>query len=182
MGAAVVLAAAPSKVPFYIAGGLLAVWAVVVAARGITDSRFPYSLRGGRMVILTSAVLVAATMTTAIVTAGEEEESHAAGGGAPPKATGRTLALKADPGGALKFDKGSAAVLSGRVEIDFENPAPIDHNVTIAKGDKEIGGTDTIADSSAKTTVSLAPGDYVFFCSVTGHREGGMEGKLTVEK
>ena len=175
------LAAAPSKVPFYIAGGLLAAWAVVLALRGITDAGFPHSRKGGRLVILTSFVLVAAAMTSAIVTAGEETESRAAEGGGAPAATGRTLALTADPGGALKFDKTSAAVFSGRVEIDFQNPSPVEHNVTIAKGSETLGATQTITDTRTRTVVRLEPGDYVFFCSVVGHRAAGMEGTLTVK-
>src|SRR5919108_5211248 len=102
----VMVAAAPSKVPFYIAGGLLVVWAVLLAAWGISHAEFPGSLGRARLVMLTSFVLVAATMTAAVVTGGEEaEEQHAGGGGAPPRATGRTLALVADPAGALRFDK-----------------------------------------------------------------------------
>jgi len=176
------LAAAPSKVPFYIAGGVLAAWAVLLALRGITDAGFPRSRGAGRLVILTSFVLVAAAMTTAIVTAGEETESHAAEGGGAPAAKGRTLALTADPGGALKFDKTSAAVFSGRVEVTLANSSPVDHNVTIAKGSDVIGATQTITDSDTKTTVSLSPGEYVFYCAVTGHRAAGMEGTLTVER
>ena len=176
-------AAAPSKVPFYIAGGLLAAWAVLIALRGITKPGFPDSRGGARLVILTSAVLVAAAMTAAVVTAGEEEESHAAAGGAAaPKATGRTLALTADPGGGLAYDKKSAAVFSGRVEIDFKNPAALEHNVTIAKGSEVLGATQTITNTSTRTPVRLEPGEYVFYCSVTGHRAAGMEGTLTVEQ
>jgi uncharacterized cupredoxin-like copper-binding protein len=29
--------------------------------------------------------------------------------------------------------------------------------------------------------VTLKPGKYQFYCTVTGHREGGMEGTLTVK-
>jgi plastocyanin len=172
-------AAAPSKLPFYIAGGLLAVWAVLLAAWGITHAEFPGSEGRGRLVMLTSFVLVAATITTAVVTGGGEE--HAAGSTAAPKATGRTLALSADPGGALRFDKTRAAVLAGRVTVELTNDSTIQHNVTIAEGSRTLGATDTITESTDTVRLELRPGDYVFFCSVVGHRESGMEGSLTVE-
>jgi plastocyanin len=177
-----VLAAAPSKVPFYIAGGVLVAWAVLLAAWGISHEEFPGSPSRARVVMLASLLLVAATMTTAIVTAGEGAAEHAAAAGAaPPKATGRALALAADPGGALRFDKTRAAVLAGRVTIKFTNDSVVDHNVTIARGSKTLGATDTISKSADTLTVQLTAGDYVFFCSVVGHRQAGMEGTLTVE-
>jgi len=60
--------AEPSKVPFYIAGALLAVWAVVLAGIGLTRPGFPYSERGGRGVMLVSLLLMALAIAMAIVT------------------------------------------------------------------------------------------------------------------
>ena len=64
-------AAASSKVPYYVAGGLLAAWAVLLAFWGITHHQFPRSPGRARGVMLTSLLLVVATMTTAVVTGGE---------------------------------------------------------------------------------------------------------------
>jgi plastocyanin len=175
------VAAAPSKVPFYIAGGLLVVWAVFLAAWGISHAEFPGSSGRARLIMLTSFLLVAATMTAAVVTSGEEAEEQASENGAAPPATGRTLALVADPGGALRFDKTRAAVLAGRVTVRLTNDSTIEHNATIAQDTKSLGATETITESTDTLTLQLAPGDYVFFCSVAGHRESGMEGTLTVE-
>ena len=177
----VMLAAAPSKVPFYIAGGLLVVWAVLLAAWGISHAEFPGSAGRARLVMLTSLLLVAATMTAAVVTGGEAAKKHPVEGGAAPRATGRTLALAADPGGALRFDKTRAAVLAGRVTVRLTNDAAVAHNVTIAQGSKTLEATKTISESTDTLALELAPGEYVFFCSVAGHRQAGMQGTLTVE-
>jgi len=44
-----------------------------------------------------------------------------------------------------------------------------------------VGKTDVISDSSATATVDLKPGTCTFYCTVPGHRDGGMEGTLTVK-
>jgi plastocyanin len=173
-------AAASSKVPYYVAGGLLAAWAVLLAAWGISHAEFPGSAGRARLVIFTSLLLVAATMTAAVVTGGEASEEHAAERGAAPPATGRTLALAADPGGALRFDKTRAAVLAGRVTVSLTNESAVAHNVTIAQDSKTLGATKTITQSTDTFELQLAPGGYVFFCSVPGHRQSGMQGTLTV--
>jgi uncharacterized cupredoxin-like copper-binding protein len=177
----VMLAAASSKLPYYIAGGLLAAWAVLLAAWGISHSRFPGSPGRARLVMLTSLLLVAATITTAVVTGGEASEEHAGQGAAAPPATSRTLALAADAGGALRFDKTRAAVLAGRVTVKLTNDSAVAHNVTIAQGSKTLGATKTIAKSTDALELQLTPGDYVFFCSVPGHRQAGMQGTLSVQ-
>ncbi len=57
-----------SKVPFYVAGGVLAGWAVVVAFLGLRSASFPGNTGGARAVMAISSVLVLAAMTTAVTT------------------------------------------------------------------------------------------------------------------
>jgi plastocyanin len=174
-------AAAPSKVPYYVAGGLLALWAVLLAIWGIAHVEFPGSQGRGRLIMLTSVMLVVATLTAAVLTGGEGAQEHAAAPAAAPRATGRTLDLAADPGGALRYDKTRAAMLAGRVTVRFTNDSSIEHNVTIARDSRTLGATKTITRATDMLSLQLPKGNYVFFCSVTGHRQSGMEGALTVE-
>jgi hypothetical protein len=68
MISALLTTAAVSKAPFYIAGGVLAVYAVILAAVGITQPKFPHSGRGARAVMILSFVLVVITIAMAIKT------------------------------------------------------------------------------------------------------------------
>ncbi len=63
-----IAAAEPSKTPFYIAGGVLAAWAVVLASIGLTRPSFPYNDRGARAVMGLSFILVIVAIAMAIVT------------------------------------------------------------------------------------------------------------------
>ena len=59
-----------SKTAFYIAGGALASWALIVSFLGITRATFPGGPGGRAGVITISLVLVVAAMATAVITAG----------------------------------------------------------------------------------------------------------------
>jgi hypothetical protein len=61
-------AAEPSKTPFYFVGGVLAVWAVVLSAIGLTRPSFPNNEGGARGVMALSFMLVVATVAVAIAT------------------------------------------------------------------------------------------------------------------
>ena len=56
----------PHEVPFYVAGGLLALFAVLVSVLGLRRPDFPGGARGGRGVIALGAALVAAAVTMAV--------------------------------------------------------------------------------------------------------------------
>jgi hypothetical protein len=61
--------AEPSKAPFYIAAGALALWAVLVSAIGIRrHENWPANNGTARALMAISAVLVLATMAMAVVT------------------------------------------------------------------------------------------------------------------
>jgi plastocyanin len=66
-----ILGAEKSKVPFYIGGGLLVCWAILVSLGiGLRKPDWPSNLAGQRAVIAITVVLVVATATTAIITSG----------------------------------------------------------------------------------------------------------------
>lgn len=105
----------------------------------------------------------------------------AAGAGKPVAAKDGKLELPANPDGQLAYITKVATAPAGKLEVDSENDASIPHDIAIegngvsAKGDEvENGGV-------SKFTVTLKPGTYQFYCTVPGHREGGMEGTLTVK-
>jgi trimethylamine:corrinoid methyltransferase-like protein len=61
-------AAEPSKVPFYIAGAVLVVWAVALAGIGLTQPEFPGSERGTRGVMTVSLVLIVIAILAGVLT------------------------------------------------------------------------------------------------------------------
>jgi plastocyanin len=117
--------------------------------------------------------------STTSTSGGTAPTSNGGGGGGG----GSTVKLSADPSGALSFDTSSLSAKAGNVTIDFDNPAAIQHDVAVEDSSgKELGKSDLVAQG--KTTLALSnlkPGTYTYFCTVPGHREGGMEGTLTVK-
>jgi hypothetical protein len=65
---AILATAEPDKVPFYFAGGALALWAVVLAAIGLKQPTFPGDSGGARGVIALTVVLVVVAMGVAVGT------------------------------------------------------------------------------------------------------------------
>ncbi len=68
MSPLLVTAAETSKVPFYIVGGALVVWAVTLAWIGLNRPEFPYSKGGERGVIGISLIMIVLTIGAAILT------------------------------------------------------------------------------------------------------------------
>jgi plastocyanin len=142
----------------------------------------------------TLAALTAAAAALALGACGDDEETAGGGSAATetptatetPAATedsgggGEDIALAADPGGALKFDKTELTAKAGKVTISFDNQSSVPHAVEVEGNGVEEAG-ETITKSSNKLELDLKPGEYVFYCPVGNHQDAGMEGKLTVE-
>jgi len=99
---------------------------------------------------------------------------------AAAKGPGGTLQLKASPT-EIAFDTTQLTSKPGKVTIDFENPAPLEHDVAIEQNGKEIAKSALITEGKTSVSADLAPGTYTFLCTVPGHAEAGMEGTLTVK-
>ena len=100
----------------------------------------------------------------------------------PPQPTETTLDVSSPEDGSLVFEPNGLEANPGNLAITYSNPSAVPHNLTVATAnDNVLGETPTFTDGDESLELtSLAPGKYVFYCSVPGHREGGMEGDLTV--
>jgi plastocyanin len=125
-----------------------------------------------------------------IACGGDDDSDTTATGGGETTATtgggggggGETLKLSADPSGALKFDTDKLDAKAGSVTIELDNPAAVSHDVAIEdSGGSELAVSDLVAEGTTTVTADLKPGEFTYFCTVPGHREGGMEGTLTVK-
>lgn len=88
-----------------------------------------------------------------------------------------TLKIGADPSGQLQYTSTKATATAGAISIEMDNASGVPHNIVI---DGE-GKTQTIPKGSSDFKATLAAGSYTYYCSVPGHREAGMVGKLTVK-
>jgi plastocyanin len=79
-----ILGAEKSKVPFYIAGGVLVAWALIVSlGLGLRRPDFPGGPGGERVVIAITAALVIAAASTAVITSGTSAKTTAASASTP---------------------------------------------------------------------------------------------------
>jgi uncharacterized cupredoxin-like copper-binding protein len=93
-----VLAAEKSKTAFYVAGGVLVAWALIVSlGLGLRRPDFPGSLTGQRIVGTISAALVLAAVATAVITSGGATSSAGAQSAAATQTTSSTSATPAPP-------------------------------------------------------------------------------------
>jgi plastocyanin len=175
---------------FFVIGGLLVLAAVVISFVGIRGSdSFPPN-RGVLLgVIALFIVIVGTTMAFAIVKSVDEQnkrndELAKEEGTTSTTASGPVteLAVSSPSNGGLVFQPNGLQAKPGNVAITYDNLSTTPHSIAVATANGNVLGQ-VQPFSGGKQTVtlnSLAPGKYVFYCTVPGHREAGMQGDLTV--
>ena len=69
---------------------------------------------------------------------------------------------------------------SGDIAVTLENIGGQEHNIVFAGANKGSGVPQALPGESATATVNLFEGEYVYYCSIPGHRAQGMEGTITI--
>jgi plastocyanin len=188
---------------FYVFGIALTIMAVVVAFVGMRMESFPSKpVMIGTLGLMAFLVVGSAAFGVALareehehreeeIFEYREEQAAEVEEGEEPIAEepideepvqGGDLALTSPEAGDLIFEPETLEAEAGEVVLMYTNPSEVPHNVAIEAGSETLAQSETVTGgSSADATAELEPGDYVFYCSVPGHRESGMEGDLTVK-
>jgi plastocyanin len=99
-----------------------------------------------------------------------EPEAHGPGG---------TVTIHALP--SIAFDANAWKVDEGDVTLDYVDDGNLAHTLTIEGMEDDILLRVNKTGDEDQGTISLPPGTYTLYCTITGHRQQGMEGTLTVE-
>ena len=128
---------------------------------------------------------VAAYVAESVAAPGEETGLLAEAG--KPKTSNKPIAAKdgklvipAAVSG-LAYESNAATAPPGPLTISMPNPASVPHNIALEGGGINEVGPVVNKDGTSEIKVTVKAGEYTFFCTVEGHRAGGMEGQLSVK-
>ena len=134
-------------------------------------------------------VVVPAALVLVAAACGGSSSNSSSSSPADPTAAGGTNSMAS--GGGTTVDvalkdfsisvSGGGSMSPGTYTFHVTNDGPSDHNLTIAGPGVSDAATPTFASGESKdVTVTLKSGTYDLFCSVPGHKQAGMDTKLTV--
>jgi plastocyanin len=176
---------------FFVIGGILVALAVLFAFVGIrgVDS-FPPNRAVMAGVIALFVAVVGTTMAFAIVKSNDEQKSRDEKLAAEEGTTTTTaasgpvtdLSTSSPADGGLVYQPNGLTAKPGNVAITYDNPSQVPHSIAVATANGNVlGQVQPFTNGKQTVTLSnLAPGKYVFYCTVPGHRQAGMQGNLTV--
>ena len=144
--------------------------------------------RGLRVFLVACLLLFVGMMSAVIVLARESSEAEAKGNETTTEAatttatTTTTSAATSVPVSETEFKitLPKSTLAAGSYSFEVANDGKIEHDLVI-KGNGVNAKTPTIAPGkSATLTADLKPGTYDVYCSIPGHKQAGMDVKLTV--
>ena len=144
--------------------------------------------RGLRVFLVTCVLLFVGMMAAVIVFGRESSEAEAKGPETTTQATtttGTTTTTSAATSVAVsetefKITFAKNTLAAGSYSFEVKNDGKIDHDLVV-QGNGVDEKTPTIAPGkSATLKVDLKPGTYDVYCSIPGHKQAGMDLKLTV--
>jgi mono/diheme cytochrome c family protein len=158
---------------------------------GVVNEQIVYPSSAGRMpakiVTGQDAADVAAYVGYAVARTGDDEGALAAAVRSVEQESARAqngrLEIDADPSGQLLYLVAEASAPPGMLEIVSANDSSTPHDIALQAGDDGpvLGeGEDVSNGGVSRISVDVRPGIYTFYCTLPGHREGGMQGTLTV--
>jgi mono/diheme cytochrome c family protein len=106
-----------------------------------------------------------------------------AGGGKPIAAAKGAIDIPADPTGQLAYVTKQATAPAGKLLVSSTNKSSTPHDIAVQGPGVSLTKGPVVSNggTSKVPPVSLKAGKYVFFCTVPGHRQAGMQGTLTVK-
>ena len=127
---------------------------------------------------------VAAYVAQAVAKEGDDPGRLAAVGASQAEGTAEaengTLEIPVAAAG-LAYQFADAKAPAGELRVASENPQSVPHDIAVEGNGVNEKGEVVQGGGTSEFSADLQAGEYTFFCSVPGHREGGMEGTLTVE-
>jgi plastocyanin len=117
-------------------------------------------------------------------TPGGQPQASEGGNQQAPQPTEPTenLDVSSPADGGLVYQPNGLTAKPGNITITYDNPSQVPHSIAVATANGNVIG-DVQPFTAGKESVNLsnvAPGKYVFYCTVPGHREAGMQGDLTI--
>jgi plastocyanin len=101
--------------------------------------------------------------------------------GTPPgRGAQTTLDVASPEDGSLVFEPDGLQARPGTVTLHYTNPSPVPHSIAIEASGDSIAESEEFTDGDTEISAELGPGEFVFYCTVPGHRQAGMEGTLTI--